>query len=138
MNPTVATLSEQRPSALLAILWGGFTCGALDITAAFVVYGSFGANPVRLLQGIAWPAHIRRRTGNGVPRPFLSLLHCILGRRCLLCGEPLAAAPRGARCPFRRPVWHRRVLFHESYCPAALGCHQRSVLSEDDGHRRSH
>jgi hypothetical protein len=53
MNQTVAALMARKPSAPLAILWGGLTCGALDITAAFVVYGAFGAKPVRLLQGIA-------------------------------------------------------------------------------------
>jgi hypothetical protein len=36
-----------------AIAWAGLVCGALDITAAFVVYGQFGARPQRLLQGIA-------------------------------------------------------------------------------------
>ena len=44
-----ATFSSQKPRALPAILWGGFACGALDITAAFVVYGYFGLKPVRLL-----------------------------------------------------------------------------------------
>jgi hypothetical protein len=34
-------------------LCGGFACGVLDITAAFVVYGAFGAKPIPLLQGIA-------------------------------------------------------------------------------------
>ena len=38
---------------MLAILWAGLACGFLDITAAFVVYGFFGAKPVPLLQGIA-------------------------------------------------------------------------------------
>src|SRR6266446_6369811 len=38
---------------MLAVLWAGFACGVLDITAAFVVYGFFGAKPVPLLQGIA-------------------------------------------------------------------------------------
>jgi len=44
---------EKNPNAMLAILWAGFACGVLDITAAFVVYGFFGAKPVPLLQGIA-------------------------------------------------------------------------------------
>ena len=35
------------------MLAAGFACGVLDITAAFVVYGYFGAKPVPLLQGIA-------------------------------------------------------------------------------------
>lgn len=46
-------VSASRQSFLKAILWGGFVCGALDITAAFVVYASFGAKPVPILQGIA-------------------------------------------------------------------------------------
>ena len=36
-----------------AVLWAGFACGVVDITAAFIVYGFFGAKPVPLLQGIA-------------------------------------------------------------------------------------
>ena len=38
---------------MLAVLWAGLACGILDITAAFIVYGFFGAKPVPLLQGIA-------------------------------------------------------------------------------------
>jgi hypothetical protein len=41
-----------RPT-LKGIVWGGLVCGALDITAAFVVYGMFGAKPIPILQGIA-------------------------------------------------------------------------------------
>ncbi len=44
---------EKNPNAMLAVLWAGFACGVLDITAAFIVYGFFGAKPVPLLQGIA-------------------------------------------------------------------------------------
>jgi hypothetical protein len=39
--------------ALPAIAWAGALCGTLDITAAIVVYGRFGARPMPLLQGIA-------------------------------------------------------------------------------------
>jgi hypothetical protein len=53
MNSGAATISTQRPKALPAILWGGFACGVLDITAALVVYGFFGLAPIPLLQGIA-------------------------------------------------------------------------------------
>jgi hypothetical protein len=52
MTATV-TLSTQKSNVLLAILYGGFICGCLDITAALVVYGSLGMKPLRLLQGIA-------------------------------------------------------------------------------------
>src|SRR5947207_8455830 len=44
---------EKDPNAMLAVLWAGLACGVLDITAAFIVYGFFGAKPVPLLQGIA-------------------------------------------------------------------------------------
>src|SRR6266849_6283868 len=53
MSTPSATHPAWKPNALLAILWGGFACGVLDITAALVVYGFLGAKPVRLLQGIA-------------------------------------------------------------------------------------
>jgi hypothetical protein len=43
----------RKSGAVPAILWGGLLCGVLDITAAFVIYGRFGAAPVPLLQGIA-------------------------------------------------------------------------------------
>jgi hypothetical protein len=44
---------EKNPNAVLAVLWAGLACGVMDITAALVVYGFFGAKPVPLLQGIA-------------------------------------------------------------------------------------
>jgi hypothetical protein len=53
VNAAAEASLEKNPNAMLAILWAGFACGVLDITAAFVVYGFFGAKPVPLLQGIA-------------------------------------------------------------------------------------
>ena len=53
MSQVGTALTTQNPNALLAILWGGFACGVMDITAALVVYGYLGAKPLRLLQGIA-------------------------------------------------------------------------------------
>ncbi|HTT17853.1 MAG TPA: hypothetical protein VMG82_02845 [Candidatus Sulfotelmatobacter sp.] len=44
--------SPARPTTR-GLAWGGALCGVLDITAAFVVYGMFGAKPIPLLQGIA-------------------------------------------------------------------------------------
>ncbi len=40
-------------NAVSAVTAAGLACGVLDITAALVVYGSMGAKPLRLLQGIA-------------------------------------------------------------------------------------
>lgn len=42
---------KAHPGA--AIGWAGLVSGTLDITAAFVVYGFFGARPVPILHGIA-------------------------------------------------------------------------------------
>jgi hypothetical protein len=53
MNSQAVVASGKKGSALPGIWWGGLICGCMDITAAFVVYGFFGARPVRLLQGIA-------------------------------------------------------------------------------------
>jgi hypothetical protein len=53
MNTSATTLVAGIARPGLAILWGGFICGAMDITAAITVYGTFGLKPVPLLQGIA-------------------------------------------------------------------------------------
>lgn len=50
---TDSTHSSETRGALRAILWAGLLCGTLDITAAFVVYGFFGASPIPILKGIA-------------------------------------------------------------------------------------
>src|SRR5689334_12766962 len=44
-------LRSARPGT--AIGWAGVVCGTLDLTAAFVVYGFFGARPIPILHGIA-------------------------------------------------------------------------------------
>jgi hypothetical protein len=52
VNPAAA-LTPQEPVAWRAVLWAGFVCGSMDITAALTVYGHYGLLPMRLLQGIA-------------------------------------------------------------------------------------
>jgi hypothetical protein len=74
MTPATVALSGQKPNALLALLWGGFVCGALDITAALVVYGSFGMKPLRLLQGIAGGLLGPRTFDGGLATALLGLL----------------------------------------------------------------
>ena len=73
MNGTAALLSVQKPAALDAILRGGTLCGALDIAAAFSVYGYFGLKPVRLLQGIASGLLGTRAFSGGIATAVLGL-----------------------------------------------------------------
>lgn len=64
----------KSPNAMLAVLWAGFACGVLDITAALVVYGFFGAKPMRLLQGIASGLLGPRAFDGGVATALLGLV----------------------------------------------------------------
>lgn len=67
--------SPKKPPILSALLWGGFTCGILDITAAFVVYGlAYGVRPIPLLQGIASGLLGPRAFSGGTPAALLGLL----------------------------------------------------------------
>jgi hypothetical protein len=43
----------NNTNSLVPVVWAGLTCGVMDITAALIVYGYFGAKPMQLLQGIA-------------------------------------------------------------------------------------
>jgi hypothetical protein len=52
-------------------LWGGLLSGALDITAAFVIYGTMGLPPMRLLQGIASGLLGQRAFSGGKPTALL-------------------------------------------------------------------
>src|SRR5882762_10028184 len=74
MNSPATALSAQNPNPLLAILWGGLLCGVLDITAALVVYGTMGAKPLRLLQGIASGLLGPRTYSGGTATALLGLL----------------------------------------------------------------
>jgi hypothetical protein len=42
-----------RSSPVRAVLTAGFAAGALDIIAAFVIYGWLGVSPIRILQSIS-------------------------------------------------------------------------------------
>jgi len=60
----------KNRAAIRAVLWADLASGALDITAAFVVYGYFGAKPVPLLQGIASTSSCARYTTPMPPSPI--------------------------------------------------------------------
>ena len=134
MNPAAATLPAHQPNALAAILWGGFACGVLDITAALLVYGFFGLKPVRLLQGIAGGL-LGPRTFNGGPATaILGLLcHFLIAFSAATVYFALSRA-----VPFRCSLRRGRVLLHAAHRCAALGRHQISLFFQDDGHRRGH
>jgi hypothetical protein len=74
MSPDPGAFAPHRSQALIAICWAGFACGVLDITAALVVYGSMGAKPLRLLQGIAGGLLGPRTYSGGVATALLGLL----------------------------------------------------------------
>ena len=79
MSATATAFPVRKPSALRAILWGGFSCGVLDITAALVVYGFFGAKPIPLLQGIATGVLGPKARAGGLPTAALGLfLHFVI------------------------------------------------------------
>ncbi len=65
---------ENNPNAVRVVLWAGFACGVMDITAAFIVYGFFGAKPVPLLQGIASGLLGPRAFQGGLATALLGLL----------------------------------------------------------------
>ena len=74
-----AAFPIRKPSALRAILWAGFSCGILDITAAFIVYGFLGAKPIPLLQGIATGVMGPSARQGGLPTAALGLfLHFVI------------------------------------------------------------
>jgi len=62
-----------KPSALPIIARAGLLCGAMDITAAIIVYGHYGARPIPLLQGIAGGLLGPQAWNGGLPTAFLGL-----------------------------------------------------------------
>lgn len=67
-------LVQNNPNFMLPVLWAGFACGVMDITAALIVYGYFGAKPLRLLQGIASGLLGPRAFDGGFATALLGLL----------------------------------------------------------------
>ena len=65
---------QKNPNAMMALLWAGFSCGVLDITAALVVYGFFGLKPMRLLQAVASGLIGQSAFNGGLATALLGLL----------------------------------------------------------------
>jgi len=68
-----------RANPAKAISVAGLTCGALDISAALVVYGLMGSKPLRLLQGIAGGILGPRTYSGGISTALFGLaLHFVI------------------------------------------------------------
>lgn len=67
--PTTETIFA-RP---IAIVWAGLLCGTMDISAALIVYGRYGAKPIPLLQGIAAGILGPRASNGGLATAALGL-----------------------------------------------------------------
>src|SRR5579872_1375671 len=64
---------DSNSNASRAIFWAGFTCGVLDISAAFITWGFRGVKPYRILQGIASGLLGPRSFNGGWPTAVLGL-----------------------------------------------------------------
>lgn len=53
MSEPSSVTARMKRRAVAATLTAGLIAGILDITAAFLVYGRYGAQPIQILQGIA-------------------------------------------------------------------------------------
>jgi len=72
-----------------AIAIAGLTCGAMDISAALVVYGLMGSKPLRLLQGIAGGILGPRTYSGGISTALLGLaLHFVMPSCPASCTAP--------------------------------------------------
>jgi hypothetical protein len=70
-------MAAASPAKAISI--AGLTCGAMDISAALVVYGLMGSKPLRLLQGIAGGILGPRTYSGGTSTALLGLaLHFVI------------------------------------------------------------
>ena len=70
-------MAAANPATAISI--AGLTCGAMDISAALVVYGLMGSKPLRLLQGIAGGILGPRTYSGGTSTALLGLaLHFVI------------------------------------------------------------
>src|ERR1022692_2520896 len=134
-------ISADKPKPLRAILWGGLVCGVLDITAALVVYGYFGLQPIPLLQGIAAGLLGPRALQGGLPTALLGLLCHFFIAFC--AAAVYFAASRWVYFLLRHAVlcgvWYGvTVYFFMNRIVVPLGSKEISVFFPDDGHRRSY
>jgi hypothetical protein len=140
MSLPAATLASQSPNALLAFVWGGLACGVLDITAALVVYGSFGLKPVRLLQGIAGGLLGPRTYNGGIATALLGLVcHFVIA---FSAAAVFVAASRVAPFLVRYAVLSGALYGIAVYFfmnrGTALRRYETALFRGDDAHWRSH
>jgi hypothetical protein len=101
MSTSTSTASVSKSQPLKAIFWGGLACGALDITAALIVYGYFGLKPLRLLKGIAAGVMgSRALAGGGAIAALGLLLHFVIAY-----GAAAAFVTTATRAKFLARQW---------------------------------
>src|SRR5438128_12125696 len=82
MNGMDKAFSRERSHAFPAIAWNGLIAGLLDITSAFVIVGSKGVGPARVLQGIASGLLGSQSFNGGLATAVLGLiLHFVIAFR---------------------------------------------------------
>ena len=86
MSSTASDVYAKNPRALPIILRAGLVSGALDITAALIVYARFGTLSVRLLQGIASGLLGQAAFQGGLATALLGLVCHFFTTRALLAG----------------------------------------------------
>ena len=133
-------MAAANPAKAISI--AGLTCGAMDISAALVVYGLMGSKPLRLLQGIAGgilgPRTYSGGKLNRAPRPSIALRHRFRSRGSFLPRQPRRALAAQSRRRVRRPLRRRRLLLHESRRSATLRSHKIPLFRKNDAHRGHH
>jgi hypothetical protein len=146
MNSNHRAMPANKADPVLAILWAGLLCGTMDIIAAFVVYGAFGLQPLRILKGIAagllGPSAFQG--GNGI---------AVLGLACHFTVAFLAAAAfvtvsrywkflvdhvSRPRCDLRPSVRPSRLFLYAVGRDSALRCPSLSFFSEIHRDRHHH
>ena len=126
-----------------AIVAAGAICGIMDITAALVVYGTMGAKPLRLLQGIAGGVLGPETYRGGLATALLGLmLHFVIA---FGAATVFYIASRGIRflvdsAPVRHTLRHRCLLLHAANRNPAFPRPSQSLFSEvhDHWHHHSH
>jgi len=111
-----------------AIVTAGTICGVMDISAALLVYGTMGAKPLRILQGIAAGILGPRSFSGGLATAFFGLaLHFVIA-----FGAATVFYLASRAIPF---LVDKAVVFGVLYGVAVYFFMQRVVIPLSNAHR---